>query len=156
MTKIALPKDRKLDAIVLGRAGVDLYAREFNTDMADISGFNKFVGGSAANIAVAVSRLGGRTGFIGCVANDAFGDYVKGYMQEQGINLDGMMTDDTGSRTSVAFTEMKPSDCTVLIYRNNASDLTIKPEQVSADYIASSKTLVVTGTALSELSLIHI
>ncbi|MFH0257908.1 5-dehydro-2-deoxygluconokinase [Vibrio rumoiensis] len=150
MTKIALPKDRKLDAIVLGRAGVDLYAREFNTDMADTSGFNKFVGGSAANIAVAVSRLGGRTGFIGCVANDAFGDYVKGYMQEQGINLDGMMTDDTGSRTSVAFTEMKPSDCTVLIYRNNASDLTIKPEQVSADYIASSKTLVVTGTALSE------
>ena len=150
MTKIALPQDRKLDAIVLGRAGVDLYAREFNTDMADITGFNKFVGGSAANIAVAISRLGGKTGFIGCVANDAFGGYVKGYMEEQGINLDGMMTDDSGSRTSVAFTEMKPSDCTVLIYRNNASDLTIKPEQVSADYIASSKTLVVTGTALSE------
>ena len=150
MTKIALPQDRKLDAIVLGRAGVDLYAREFNTDMADITGFNKFVGGSAANIAVAISRLGGKTGFIGCVANDAFGGYVKGYMEEQGINLDGMMTDNSGSRTSVAFTEMKPSDCTVLIYRNNASDLTIKPEQVSADYIASSKTLVVTGTALSE------
>lgn len=150
MTKIVLPQDRKLDAIVLGRAGVDLYAREFNTDMTDITGFNKFVGGSAANIAVAISRLGGKTGFIGCVANDAFGGYVKGYMQEQGINLDGMMTDDSGSRTSVAFTEMKPSDCTVLIYRNNASDLTIKPEQVSANYIASSKTLVVTGTALSE------
>ncbi|MBR9786996.1 MAG: 5-dehydro-2-deoxygluconokinase [Vibrionaceae bacterium] len=150
MTTIALQQDRPLDAIVLGRAGVDLYAREPGTDMADISGFNKFVGGSAANIAVAISKLGGKVGFIGCVAGDAFGDYVKGYMSEQGINLKGMMTDDSGSRTSVAFTEMKPSDCTVLIYRNKASDLTIKPEDISPEYIASAKVLVVTGTALSE------
>lgn len=150
MTKIALHQGRPLDAIVLGRAGVDLYAREPNTDIADISGFNKFVGGSAANIAVAISKLGGQTGFIGCVADDAFGDYVKGYMNEQGINLDGMLTDASGSRTSVAFTEMKPTDCNVLIYRNNASDLTIRPEDVDPAYIASSKVLVVTGTALSE------
>ncbi|MCL1127701.1 5-dehydro-2-deoxygluconokinase [Shewanella surugensis] len=149
MSKIALQQNRSLDVIVLGRAGVDLYARESNKDMADISGFNKFVGGSAANIAVAVSKLGGKSGFVGCVADDAFGDYVKGYMLAQGINLDGLMTDASGSRTSVAFTEMKPTDCTVLIYRNNASDLTIKPEQVSQAYIASAKILVVTGTALS-------
>ncbi|MDF2153041.1 5-dehydro-2-deoxygluconokinase [Vibrio sp. CAU 1672] len=150
MTNIALQSDRPLDAIVLGRAGVDLYAREANTDMADISGFHKFVGGSAANIAVAIAKLGGKVGFIGCVADDAFGGYVKGYMTEQGINLDGMKTDGSGSRTSVAFTEMKPKDCTVLIYRNNASDLTIKPEEVDPEYIARSKVLVVTGTALSE------
>ena len=80
MTKIAIEHDRQLDAIVLGRAGVDLYARELNTDIQDISGFNKFVGGSAANIAVAVNKLGGKVGFIGCVAKDSFGDYVKHYM----------------------------------------------------------------------------
>ncbi|AXN30815.1 5-dehydro-2-deoxygluconokinase [Vibrio coralliilyticus] len=150
MTKIAIEHDRQLDAIVLGRAGVDLYARELNTDIQDISGFNKFVGGSAANIAVAVNKLGGKVGFIGCVAKDSFGDYVKHYMSGLGINLNGMMTDDSGSRTSVAFTEMKPSDCDVLIYRNNASDLTLKPEQIDADYIASSKVLIVTGTALAQ------
>jgi 5-dehydro-2-deoxygluconokinase len=150
MTKILLQQNRPLDAIVLGRAGVDLYARESNTDMADISGFNKFVGGSAANIAVAVSKLGAKTGFIGCVADDAFGGYVCSYLTKQGINLDGMMTDGSGSRTSVAFTEMKATDCTVLIYRNKASDLTIKPEQIDPEYIASAKVLVVTGTALSE------
>lgn len=55
MTNIALETNRPLDAIVLGRAGVDLYAREAKTDMADISGFNKFVGGSAANIAVGIA-----------------------------------------------------------------------------------------------------
>ncbi|WP_413282979.1 5-dehydro-2-deoxygluconokinase [Vibrio sp. MA40-2] len=150
MTKIILQENRKFDAIVLGRSGVDLYAREANTDIADISGFDKFVGGSAANIAVAINRLGANVGFIGCVADDSFGRYVQGYMSDQGINLDGMMVDSSGSRTSVAFTEMKPSKCDVLIYRNKASDLTLKTEQINEDYIASSKILIVTGTALSE------
>lgn len=149
MTQISFKQDRELDAIVLGRAGVDLYAREANTDIADISGFDKYVGGSAANIAVAVNRLGAKVGFISCVADDAFGRYVQGYMAQQGINLDGMMVDNSGSRTSVAFTEMKPSDCDVLIYRNNASDLMLKTEQIDASYIQKSKTLIVTGTALS-------
>ena len=126
MAQISFPQDRDLDVIVLGRAGVDLYAREANTDIADISGFDKFVGGSAANIAVAINRLGSKVGFIGCVANDAFGSYVQGYMEKQGINLDGMMVDSSGSRTSVAFTELKASACDVIIYRNNASDLTLK------------------------------
>ncbi|RBW46921.1 5-dehydro-2-deoxygluconokinase [Psychromonas sp. B3M02] len=149
MAQITFKQDRELDAIVLGRAGVDLYAREANTDIADISGFDKYVGGSAANIAVAINRLGASVGFIGCVADDAFGRYVQSYMEQQGINLDGMMVDASGSRTSVAFTEMKPSDCDVLIYRNNASDLTLKTEQIKSSYIQKSKTLIVTGTALS-------
>lgn len=150
MSQINFLQNRKLDAIVLGRAGVDLYAREANVDIADISGFDKYVGGSAANIAVAINRLGANVGFIGCVADDSFGRYVTGYLEKQGINLDGMMFDNTGSRTSVAFTEMKPSQCDVLIYRNNASDLKLKTEQINPDYINKSKTLIVTGTALSE------
>lgn len=149
VTHINFKQESILDAIVLGRAGVDLYAREANTDIADISGFDKYVGGSAANIAVAINRLGANVGFIGCVADDSFGRYVQGYMKNQGINLDGMMVDSTGSRTSVAFTEMKPSNCDVLIYRNNASDLTIKTEQIDLEYIKKSKTLIVTGTALT-------
>ncbi|NOI67540.1 5-dehydro-2-deoxygluconokinase [Vibrio sp. 99-8-1] len=150
MTKIVFQEERALDAIVLGRAGVDLYARELNTDVADITGFNKFVGGSAANIAASISKLGSKVGFIGCVADDMFGDYVCSYMRSLDIDLSGMMKDASGSCTSVAFTEMKPSDCGVLIYRNNASDLTLKPEQIDQSYIASAKILVITGTALSQ------
>ena len=60
--------NRSLDVICLGRAGVDLYAREANTDMNEVSGFNKFVGGSPANIAVAVAKQGGRPGLISGVS----------------------------------------------------------------------------------------
>lgn len=154
MTKekaVSLQQNRPLDAIVLGRAGVDLYAQESNTDMVSVSGFNKFVGGSAANIAIAISKLGGKVGFIGCISSDSFGDYVNDYMRSAGIDLSGMITTTTHkSRTSVAFTEMKPDHCNVLMYRNHASDLMLEPEHISEKYIASAKVLVVTGTALAK------
>ena len=43
MSEIEFASNRPLDVICLGRAGVDLYAREANTDMNEVSGFNKFV-----------------------------------------------------------------------------------------------------------------
>ncbi|MFC5077477.1 5-dehydro-2-deoxygluconokinase [Vibrio thalassae] len=150
MKTLDVVSDRYMDAIVLGRAGVDLYSAESGTSMDKVAGFRKFVGGSAANIAIAMSKLGKNVGMISCVSDDPFGKYVLAYLGSNGIDLRGISLDDTGSRTSVAFTEMKPGDCSVLIYRNDASDLTIKPEDIDVDYIANSKVLVVTGTALSK------
>ena len=48
MAHVNFLQDRELDAIVLGRAGVDLYAREANTDIAEVTGFDKYVGGLLA------------------------------------------------------------------------------------------------------------
>ena len=70
------------------------------------------------------------------------------YLEGFGVDLRGVKVDDSGSRTSLAVCEMKPSGGDVVIYRNNAADLTIVPEEMNPDYIASAKILVVTGTAL--------
>lgn len=149
MASLSVSRNRELDVIVLGRAGVDLYASEPNTDMGDLRAYRQHVGGSAGNIAVGLARLGLKTGFIGCVSHDALGDFVTKYLTRQGVDLTGVTKDSSGSRTSVAFTEIKPADCRVIIYRNNASDLRLDPENIDEGYIASSKLLVVTGTALS-------
>jgi len=55
---------RALDVICLGRAGVDLYAQQADTDLREVTSFAKHVGGCAANIAVGCARLGLRTGVI--------------------------------------------------------------------------------------------
>ena len=149
MSEIEFASNRPLDLICLGRAGVDLYAREANTDMNEVSGFNKFVGGSPANIAAAVARQGGRPGLISGVSKDVLGEFVCHYLEGFGVDLKGVKVDDTGSRTSLAITELKPSGGHVVIYRNNAADLTLTPEDIDPEYIASAKILVVTGTALS-------
>ena len=147
--KFVLESDRALDVICLGRAGIDLYANEKNTDFSQVSGFTKYVGGSAANIAVAASRLGLTTGFVGAVSDDMVGHYVKDYLQQQNIDIRGIQLSPEGTRTSLALTEMKAEDCGVVLYRNDAADLTLSKNKISKDYIASAKILVVTGTSLS-------
>jgi sugar/nucleoside kinase (ribokinase family) len=42
-------------------------------------------GGSAANVAVGVARLGGAVRFVGAVGSDAFGDLVVGELQRSGV-----------------------------------------------------------------------
>lgn len=142
--------DRAIGALCLGRAGVDLYAREHNTAMGDVSGFEKFVGGSPANIAVAMARLGAKVGMIGMVSDDSLGAYVRSYLSSEGVAVDGLGTVADGSRTSLAVTEMRPDDCEVVIYRNNAADLALTPEDIDTDMIASARLLVVSGTALCQ------
>lgn len=149
MSNFSFPVGRPLDVICLGRAGVDLYAREENTDMTDVSGFDKFVGGSPANIAVALAKLGAKSGLISCVSDDGLGHYVCDYLRSLDIDLTGVSIDKTGTRTSLAITEMKASDCEVVIYRNNAADLALSIEHIDKAYIAQAKILLVSGTALS-------
>jgi len=145
-----LEKTRPLDIICLGRAGVDLYANEHNVDFTDVSGFTKYVGGSSANIAIALAKLDCKVGFISALSDDMLGGYVRDYLTEKGVNLDGVQTSPEGTRTSLAITEMKADNCGVVIYRNEAADLALATDQITEDYIASAKMLVITGTALAQ------
>ena len=141
-------QNRPLDVICLGRAGVDLYAREHGQSFNEVTGFEKFVGGSPANIAAALAKLGSKVGFISCVSDDGLGDYVCDYLRGLGVDVGGIQVDSSGTRTSLAVTEMKPKFPEVVIYRNNAADLALQPQDIDESYIASAKVLLVSGTAL--------
>ena len=140
---------RPLDVLCLGRAGVDLYAAQKNTPLEAVTQFNKSVGGSPANIATAVARLGGNSGVISVVANDGLGRSVVQFLQRNGVKTDGIKTSQDRALTSLALTEMQPTDCQVVIYRQNAADLQLSPSDIDPAYVASSKVLLLTGTAFS-------
>jgi len=140
---------KTLDAITLGRAGLGLYAAQDNTEFNQVSAFNKHVGGSPANIAVGMAKLGARVGIVSRLSDDVVGRYVEHYLQSQNVNTDGVGLDATGTRTSLAITEMRPDNCNVVIYRNNAADLALSAEHLDANYIQSARMLIVSGTALS-------
>jgi 5-dehydro-2-deoxygluconokinase len=140
---------RPLAAIALGRAGVDLYPHERHATLAQAASFEKHVGGSPANIAAAMGRLGSKVGFLGRVSRDQLGQYVLDTLRDFGVDTSQIVHDDSGSRTSLAFAELRPADCDVVIYRNNAADLLLCPSDVDEAYVAQASALVVSGTALS-------
>ena len=123
---------------------------EENTDFKDVLSFKKFVGGSPGNITAMMAALGRKTGLITKVSDDLIGKYVISYFDSIGSDTSQIIRDSSGSRTSLAITEMKPDNCGVIIYRNNASDQQLTPEEISEDYIGQAAGIVISGFALSE------
>ena len=61
---------RHYDALVLGRAGLDLYPQPTGSKTRDAESFASDVGGSGANIAIAMRRVGGKVGLISAISDD--------------------------------------------------------------------------------------
>ncbi|MFT5874914.1 MAG: 5-dehydro-2-deoxygluconokinase [Clostridium sp.] len=151
MNGLDFNKEAPLDFIAIGRIGVDLYPNQMNVPMEDTLTFVKSVGGSPANIAVGMARLGMKTGFVGKVADDAFGRYIINFFNKEGIDTSNVFVDKSGAVNGISLTEVKsPNECGVIMYRDNVADLKISLEDINKEYIKSSKIFLISGTALSK------
>lgn len=148
---IRFPVDRSIDFIGLGRLCIDLNANEIHRPMEETMTFTKYVGGSPANITIALARLGMRTAFIGRIANDQHGRFIANYLDRQHIDTSNVITDYSGSVTGLAFTEIKsPAECSILMYRDHAADLLLEPADIQEELISKTKSLLISGTALAK------
>ncbi|WP_047152671.1 5-dehydro-2-deoxygluconokinase [Aneurinibacillus tyrosinisolvens] len=151
MNNLIFDNQKPVDFIAVGRLCIDLNANEINRPMEETITFTKYVGGSPANITIGLSRLGKKTGFIGRVADDQMGRFIVNYLQKNQIDTSNVITDKSGSVTGLAFTEIKsPTDCSILMYRDNVADLKLEPGDVSEEYIKQAKAMLISGTALAQ------
>lgn len=157
MSYIELDQTRPLDIVLLGRIAIDFNpaysdsVKEEFKPLKDVHYFEKYVGGSPANIAVGVTHHGLKAGFIGKVSDDQFGDFVTEYFDAQDIDTSHVTRCTNGEKIGLTFTEMlSPSESHILMYRNCIADLQLSVDDIDPDYIASAKMLLVSGTALAE------
>jgi 5-dehydro-2-deoxygluconokinase len=139
-----------LEALTIGRVGVDLYPEQSGVPLAGVSTFAKSLGGTATNVAVAAARLGRRMAVLTKVGPDGFGDYVRQALEGFGVSSAHVGTAED-LQTPVVFCELNPpADPPLLFYRSPiAPDLTLTDEDVPWDVVASVPLLWVTGTGVS-------
>ncbi|GHG11103.1 MULTISPECIES: 5-dehydro-2-deoxygluconokinase [Amycolatopsis] len=139
-----------LEALTIGRVGVDLYPEQSGVPLAGVSTFAKSLGGTATNVAVAAARLGRRTAVLTKVGPDGFGDYVRQALDGFGVSPEFVGTS-PDLQTPVVFCELNPpADPPLLFYRSPiAPDLTLTDEDVPWDVVESVPLLWVTGTGVS-------
>ena len=151
MKYVEFDQSRPLDVIPIGRIAIDFNPTDMNRPLSESCNFNKYVGGSPANIAVGLARLGKKVGFIGKVSDDQHGDYVINYFKNDGIDTSNVVRAKNGEKIGLTFTEIKsPTESSILMYRDGVADLMLEPGEVSEDYIKSAKAIVISGTALSQ------
>ena len=145
MKYINFDESRKLDLVLLGRVAIDFnpaYSDDVKEEfkpLKKVHYFEKFVGGSPANIAVGVTHHGMKAGFIGKVSDDQFGEYVVDYFNEQGIDTSCISKCTNGEKLGLTFTEMlSPKESSILMYRNRIADLQLHVDDIDEEYIKST------------------
>lgn len=142
---------KNIDIVTLGRAALDLNSIEINRPMEETQSFQKYVGGSPANIAIGSAKLGQKVKFIGKVGDEQHGRYITQYMTDAGVDMSDVVIDDEGRMTGLTFTEiLSPSESSIIQYRDNVADLYIKPEEINEETIKNAKSLLISGTALAQ------
>lgn len=140
---------QKLDLITLGRVGVDLYGEQINSKLEDISSFKKYVGGCPANIAIGSARLGLSTALISKVGNDHMGRFILNTLCNEKVNTSQITTDPQRLTALVLLSIKNKNEFPLLFYRENCADMALDEQNISPEFIASAKALLVTGTHFS-------
>ncbi|MFL5825189.1 MAG: 5-dehydro-2-deoxygluconokinase [Thermoleophilaceae bacterium] len=139
------------DLITTGRVGVDLYPQQSNVGLADVKTFAKYLGGSATNVAVQAARLGSRSAVVTKVGDDPFGPFVRGALEDFGVDPRWVGTDPE-LRTPIVFCEVHPPDnFPLLFYREpKAPDMNLTPGDFDVGAVREATVFWTTGTGLSD------
>jgi len=135
--------------LVVGRAGMDLFPNDIGMKTENSPGFTSALGGSSANIAVAICKLGGRAALVTTVSDDSVGRYCKNQLKHYGVSTEFVRTIGGEYRTSLALYESRIEDHQSVIYRNGAADFQMDMQDVEAPDYAPYSAVITTGTVFA-------
>lgn len=151
MKYIEFDNNKEFDMILLGRVAVDLNPVDYYCPLSQSTTFKRYLGGSPANIAVGLARLGKKCGFFARVSDDELGTFVTDFFKNEGIDCSHITRCTNGEKIGLTFTEIKSeTESSITMYRNEAADLKLDVSDIDEEYIKKGKALLISGTALCE------
>ena len=142
-----------LDVVVLGGAAMDRVAEVCQLPAKDTVVLawsdRSFPGGSAANVAVALARLGQRTGFVGKVGDDLDGVRLVDAFRDDGVDTSALIVEQR-SITATCFIAVDPNGERSIVAFPGAS-LIESTNELDATYIGSARALYV-GPAFPDVA----
>ena len=128
-----------MDITAVGEILIDL--TQSGTNEQGIPRFDANPGGAPANLAVAASRLGASTAFIGKVGKDSFGDFLRNCLVKNGVDVSGMAVDPV-QHTTLAVVSLEASgERHFSFYRDPSADVDLTAEEISAEQLKNTRFL---------------
>lgn len=112
--------------------------------------FERNPGGAPANVLACISKLGGKTAFIGKVGNDMFGHYLAGILKQYNIDTTGLKFS-TQANTTLAFVQLdQTGDRSFSFYRNPGADTMLDPSEIDYKLIRDSRVFHLGSLSLTD------
>jgi 5-dehydro-2-deoxygluconokinase len=142
--------DKTLDLIAIGRSSIDLYGQQAGGRLEDMASFAKYVGGSPTNTAIGAARLGLKAGLVTRVGADHMGRFITEQLVREGVDTAGVVADPDRLTALVILGIRDRETFPLIFYRDNAPDMALTEADIDADWIATSRSVVLSGTHLSQ------
>jgi fructokinase len=128
-----------MSVVCFGELLIDFVAQQHGVSVGEAFSFQKAPGGAPANVAVAVSRLGHESVFLGQVGDDPFGHFLADVLEAEGVGVGGLRFS-AQARTALAFVSLTAEgERSFVFYRHPSADMLMRPEDVAVDMIAGRK-----------------
>jgi sugar/nucleoside kinase (ribokinase family) len=134
----------QLDVVTFGEAMV-LFMADQTGPLHQVRNFTKGLAGAETNVAVGLSRLGYRVGWVSKVGADPFGEYIKETLQAEGVDLSHVRTDTrrpTGFQLKEKAVDRDPQ---VHYFRKGSAASSLGPEDFVPAYFMGASHLHMTG-----------
>jgi fructokinase len=125
-----------IDLLAIGEVLVDFISTEPAENLREVDVFQRHLGGSPANIATNVSRLGYKSALIAKTGIGAFGQFLKGAVQRNGVNTDYLVMDHHFN-TSIIFVSRTSGTPDFEPFRS--ADFNLTDEDISEEAIAAAR-----------------
>ncbi len=129
------------EVLCIGEFLIDFVSIELDKPIGECREFIKAAGGAPANVAVGLSILDIRTGFIGKVGGDDFGYFLRNILIEHNVDVEYLVLD-RDIRTTLAFIATRSDGGkSILFYRNPGADMMLTADEIDIQYIKSARIL---------------
>lgn len=138
--------DATLDLLAIGETLVDFISTEPAESLLEAEQFRRYLGGSPANIAVTVARLGGRAAIVSRVGAGALGHYVRRELEQRGVITEYLRHDPLNRTTIILVTKTQGTPDFEVFY---GADAALLPEDVPDAALARAKIIHTSTFALA-------
>ncbi|WP_299961777.1 5-dehydro-2-deoxygluconokinase [uncultured Roseobacter sp.] len=135
--------------LVIGRVGMDFFPDPPGTRTRDATTMHVSMGGSAANTAAGLVKLGCKAALVTAVSDDAVGWYCEGQLDHYGVDRTHVKRVRGEYRTSLAVYETRIEEHQSVIYRNNAADFQMDVDDIEAIDFSAYGAVLTAGTVFA-------
>lgn len=136
------------DILVAGDALIDFLPSTHGPPTEEVS-YSPRLGGSAANVALALDRLGVSPLFWTRFAPDDFGSFLRRTFEECDIPAEYLVTDDGAKTTLAVVSHDADGERSFTFYRDRGADTRLEPGTVTDDTLEAVSWVYTTGVTMS-------
>lgn len=135
----------RVEVVTIGETMLMLTPPPFHL-IENCENFRVMIGGSEANVAIGLERLGMRSGWISKMVDNSLGRRIVNEIRGYGVDVSRVVWTSEG-RVGLFFVEfgVKPRPSKTIYDRSGSAVTTLKPEEVDWEYVKQARVLHQTG-----------